>query len=62
MDTCEGDGDGEKKARKEWPSLKSGQTGFKISLQEIVRTGECPMVKLHELDFFTAKCVKRKRA
>ena len=62
MDTCEGDGDGEEKARKEWPSMKSGRTSFKISLQEIVRTGECPTVKLHESKFFTAKHVKRKRS
>ena len=42
MHTCEGDGHGEEQARKEWQSLK-------LHLE----TGECPMVKLHELELFS---------
>jgi hypothetical protein len=59
---CKGDKDEEEQARKEWSSLKSGQMSFKISLKEIVRTCDCPTVKLHESEFLTAKRVKCKRA
>jgi hypothetical protein len=36
--------------------------GIQKRVSGILKRGECSMVKFYVLEFFTAKCVKRKRS
>jgi hypothetical protein len=47
---------------KEWLSMESDHSGFKIGSQGILKRGEGPMVKLYVLKLLSAKCVTKKRA